>query len=483
MNTKPFFTTFAAVKNKFLLILLLAIGALTWQSCRKNDVFTKSPVTLSFSTDTVFFDTIFSKLGSNPNSPRSITLQVRVTNPTKNAVKTNISLAGNFYGLFKLNVDGKAGTNFTDVEIRGNDSIYIFVQAYIDPVGSNTPFIVTDQILFETNGTKQDVDLVAWTQDAIYFQNEVLDCSAGNLLWTSDKPIVIYDSILVPKGCTLTIEAGTQIHSYNKSCILIAGTLIVNGTTDKPAVFQGSRLDDDYKEMAGQWIGIRFLPGSSGNSISGAIIKNGFIGIEIDSMPSAGTYGLILKESIIKNMSAAGLLNYSAKLYAENNLVYNCGLYSFIGELGGTYDLFHNTFSAQSQVTGRKDPGFYLSNAPGRNNAGTILYSFPLKINVRNNIIYGSLEEEFLINDDPDGVPIASPILSNCLIKTKDLSLNTNGNILNLDPKFKSVSNSDFDLETNSPCRNAGANVGIPRDLKGRNRNTSNPSIGAYEVQ
>ena len=471
------------MKNKLTFILLLAIGAVVWQSCRKNDEFTKAAVSLKFSTDTLFFDTIFSKLGSNPNSPRSITLQVRVSNTNVNAVKTNISLAGNFYGLFKLNVDGKAGTNFTDVEIRGNDSIYIFVQAYIDPVGSNTPFIVTDQILFETNGNKQDVDLVAWTQDANYFQNEVLDCNTGNLLWTSDKPYVIYDSILVPKGCTLTIEAGTQIYNYNKSCLLVAGTLIVNGTADKPAVFQGSRLDDDYKEMPGQWIGIRFLPGSSGNQITGAIIKNAYIGIEIDSMPNAGTYGLSLKQSIIKNMSACGLLNYSAKLYAENNLIANTGLYTFIGELGGTYTLYHNTFSAQSQVTGRKDPSFYLSNAPGRDGNGTVLYRFPLKFNVQNNIIYGTLDEEFLINNDPDGLTIDAGVLTNCLIKTKTLSLNGNGNLLNFDPKFKMPSTGDFELDAGSPCRNAGTFVGVSYDLKNRNRNTAMPSMGAYEGQ
>jgi hypothetical protein len=100
---------------------------------------------------------------------------------------------------------------------------------------------------------------------------------------------------------------------------LVQGTLVVNGTIEKPAVFQGSRLDDDYKEMPGQWFGIHFLPGSSGNLITGAVIKNGVIGIRIDSMPSTGQFGLVLKESIIKNMSAVGLLNYTAKLYAENN--------------------------------------------------------------------------------------------------------------------------------------------------------------------
>lgn len=475
--------TFASLK-KILHYLFILIGlAFILQSCRKNDTFTGNPVQLNFSTDTIFFDTIFSKLGNNPNSPRSITLQVRVSNPDKNAVKTNISLAGNFYGIFKMNVDGKAGTTFKDVEIRGQDSIYIFVQAYIDQVGSNTPFIVTDQILFETNGNKQDVDLVAWAQDANYFQNEVLDCGTGNLLWTSDKPYVIYDSILVKKGCTLTIEAGTQIHNYNQSCILVEGTLIVNGTTDKPVVFQGSRLDDEYKEVAGQWIGIRILSGSSGNIITGAIIKNAYIGIEVDSMPTFGTYGLVLKQSIIKNMSACGLLNYTGKIYAENNLIANTGLYTFIGELGGTYTLIHNTFSAQSQVSGRKDPSFYLSNAPGRDNSGNVVYKFPLIFEVRNNIIYGTLDDELLINQDPDGIPISSPILTNCLIKTKDLTLATNGNILNKDPKFKSVSQGDFDLENNSPCANTGVQVNILLDLKSRNRNTNAPSIGAYEVQ
>lgn len=460
-----------------LLLLLTLLG------CRKQDTFTKSAVTLKFSSDTVFFDTLFSRLGSNPNLPRSVTMQVRVTNPTSNAVKTNIRLAGNFYGIFKLNVDGKAGDVFNDVEIRGNDSIYIFVQAYINQVGSLTPFIVTDQILFETNGSSQDVDLVAWAQDAHYLQDSILNCSSAPLLWTNDKPWVIYESVLIPKGCTLTIEAGTHIHNFNKSTIYVAGTLIVNGTIQNPVVFEGSRLDDDYKEVAGQWIGIRFLPGSSGNSISGSIIKNGYVGIEVDSMPATGTYGLTLKETIIKNMSACGLLCYTGKVYAENNLIANTGLYAFIGELGGTYDLIHNTFSAQSQITGRKDPGFYLSNAPGRDQNGNILYKFPLAFQLRNNIIWGTLDDELLLNNDPEGVPITSAVLTNCLMKTKDLNLATNGNILNRDPRFKDVSKADFDLQSNSPCRNTGVNVGIPRDLLGRNRNISAPSIGAYEVQ
>jgi hypothetical protein len=80
-------------------------------------------------------------------------------------------------------------------------------------------------------------------------------------------------------------------------------------------------------------------------------------------------------------------------------------------------------------------------------------------------------------------VPITNATLTNCVIKTKNFALAVNGNILNKDPQFKNVSQQDFDLESNSPCRNTGVGVGVFRDLKNRNRNGSNPSIGAYEVQ
>lgn len=467
------------LKNNFAFLILLLFTALF--ACKKNDVFTTKGVNLKFSTDTVFFDTIFSRLGQNPQLPRSVTLQVRVSNPDANAVKTNISLAGNIYGLFKLNVDGRSGTSFKDIEILGNDSIYIFVQAYIVQVNSNTPFIVADQILFETNGSKQDVDLIAWAQDANYIQNEILECTSNNMFWTSQKPYVIYDSILVPKGCTLTIDAGTQIYNYNNSSFLVAGTLIVNGNTDNPVVFQGSRLDDDYKELPGQWAGIRFLKGSINNRISGAIIKNGYIGIEVDSLPENSNPGLVLEQSIIKNMSAVGLLNYSANIKAENNLVYNCGLFSFIGELGGTYNLAHNTFYMGNTGTARKDPGFYLSNAPSRAANGNIQFKIPLNFSLKNNIIIGSLDDEILFNNDADGLPFGNKEFQNNLIKTLDGNLSVGNNILNTDPGFKDLFNQDFDLKAGSRCKGAGTPAGTERDLKNRLRSLGAPSIGAYE--
>ena len=70
--------------------------------------------------------------------------------------------------MFRLNVDGLPGRSFGDVEIGADDSIFIFVEVTVDPNNQNTPLVVTDSILFETNGNLQDIDLVAWGQDAYF---------------------------------------------------------------------------------------------------------------------------------------------------------------------------------------------------------------------------------------------------------------------------------------------------------------------------
>ena len=51
-----------------------------------------------------------------------------------------------------------------------------------------------------------------------------------------------------------------------------------------------------------------------------------------------------------------------------------------------------------------------------------------------NNIVYGSLEEEFLINNNAAGLPITTPIIQANLIRTKQTSLAVNGNVVKLSP-------------------------------------------------
>ncbi|MFA9214061.1 MAG: hypothetical protein ACEQSR_09495, partial [Candidatus Methylacidiphilales bacterium] len=324
----------------YIIFISIIIG-----SCRKDNIFTNDPVSLNFSTDSIDFDTIFSLKDSGIiGTPRSITLRLIVTNPNENAVKTNIQMDGNQYGIFKLNADGIPGSGnlqkIDNIEIGGKDSIYVFIQTYVNPDVSNQ-FQVIDNILFNTNGKQQKVVALTYAMNANYFKNDTI---LANTTWSDSKPYVIYDDLFIKPGVTLTIEPGVKIHSHNNSTIYVWGTLKIEGTVGNPVVLQGDRLDDDYKEVPNQWNGIHFLQSSVNNVIQGAIIKNGFVGVRVDSVSLNANPKLILTQSIIQDMGAVGLLSYSGYIKVENNLISNCGQYSVLGDLGGRYDFTFNTF-------------------------------------------------------------------------------------------------------------------------------------------
>jgi hypothetical protein len=478
-------------------ILYFALIVVLVNSCRKDDEFTSSPVTLTFSTDTISFDTIFSLRDSGSiSTPKSITLQLRVTNPNENAVKTNISLEGNSRGgVYKLNADGIPGSGLSqtinDVEIRGKDSIYIFVQAYIKQSNTTTTaFDAFDKILFNTNGKVQYVNLVSWGQDAHYFRDSVL-AENTTITWNDDKPYVIYNSILVPSTSTLKINPGVQIYSHVGSSIFVNGTLNIDGTHDKPVVLQGDRLDDDYKEVPGQWQGIHLLSQSKDNIIKRAIIKNGFIGVRVDSLSANGNPKLRMTQTIVQDMSAVGVLCYTAQVKLDNNVVSHCGQYSFIGEYGGDYELTFNTFAGVGGSQARRNASVVLSNTPYKDQ-NNIVTKFSLSYNLRNNIIWGTNEDEIDFVRDETGIfgsrKIAYNNIRSTLFRT-ELTANTadiSNNQLDFDPLFADFNKKNFRLKAGSPCIGAGIFINtFPLDIENipnpKNRNNP-PSIGAYEA-
>lgn len=446
-------------------------------------MFTNQPVNLHFSTDSVLFDTMFSKLDKQSTLPKSITFQVRVTNPASESVKTSISLLGNETGTaFRMNVDGKPGKQFDGVEIPANDSIFIFLQVYPDSIknfSNDLPFPITDYLNFNTNGNTQNVVLFGWGQNSHFLQDSVLPMA--NVTWNADRPYVIYNSILIPEGGTLTINEGVQIYNYVKSSIYVAGTLIVNGSCTNPVVFQGSRLDAAYKEEPGQWTGVHILTRSKDNQIHSAVFKNGFYGIRCDSLSINNNPKLSIDKCIFKNMAAAGIVAYSSNIKALNNLIYECGLYTMVADLGGHYVLQNNTFISPYSTIGRGDPSFILSNSPLRDSLDAIVARIELSYEITNNIITGSLDDEFSLPEDKDGLPVVNKIIRNNVLKTTDnKSFNDGNNLLNADPLFVDAYHNNFDLNGNSPCIKAGFSNGLLSDIICRTRNIP-PCIGAYE--
>ena len=133
-------------------------------ACNKDEFITDGSAKLAFSLDTVSFDTVFTQRGS-------ATLYLKLYNRHNRFIKVSrIWLEGAPQSAFRMNVDGIAGSDISDVEIPPEDSIYVFLEVTVDPDQpiSISPFIIEDQVNFMTNGNAQSVVLEAWGQNANY---------------------------------------------------------------------------------------------------------------------------------------------------------------------------------------------------------------------------------------------------------------------------------------------------------------------------
>lgn len=454
-------------------LLILVAALLLGYGCKKDSIITDPSAKLNFSADTLVFDTVFTMNGGGPE-PRSVNKRFIVYNPHNESIKTSIWIGGGNASPFRINIDGHAVSHIEDYEIMPKDSIYVFAEVTIDGGNPSNPFFVKDSIVFRTNGNIQDVKLVAWGQDAHYFKDSVLDC---NIIWGDvTKPYVIYQSVLVPQGCKLTINPGVKVYSDVGSLIYVAGTLEVKGTKDNTVVLQGARLGAAFEQVPGQWGGIHLLTTSKDNSIEFAEIKNAMVGLRVDSLSSNGQAKVKMKNTVIKNMSAVGVLGYTARLEMENCEVSNCGRFTFALDLGGDAKLNHCTFANLGGDFARRDAGFLLSNADYVD-PNNVSHSNSLAFLVTNSIIWGDLDEEMVIYTE--GLGAVNGVFDFNILKTEITGF-LPSNKLNTDPKFKDIEQGNFELDTLSPAINAATGSTMTIDLKGNPR-LGVPDLGAYE--
>lgn len=264
----------------------------SFSSCIEDGFTTLSSDVLAFNKDTVAFDTVITKLGTS-------TKQMVVYNRSKKQVNiSSIKVAGVAEkGHFHLNVDGIRGDEFHDVEIRGNDSIYIFIEAYLDEMEKNEPTLLEDSLLFVTNGVRQRVVLSAWGQDVVRINGDTI---SRNTRFTSEKPYLIYDTMYVDSTVTLTLDAGTTFLFHDKAAIRCAGKMLANGTAEEPIIWRGDRLDHVVGEigfdvMSGQWGGVIFTPPTRGNVLKHVVMKGSSIGMHCSSKYKNDTVECALK--------------------------------------------------------------------------------------------------------------------------------------------------------------------------------------------
>ena len=178
-----------------------------------DDEFTTSPShLLSFSTDSVKFDTVFTEQGA-------VTKTFKVyNNHDKSLIITSVILDDAENSGFFINVDGSKGPDIYNVEVPAKDSIYVFVEVTPKATNSNMPYLIKDSIVFVTNGVRQDVKLEAYGQDAVRKKGEII---VSDTEYTSEKPYIIYDSLVVESGATLTLSPGAKLFMHDKAKIVV----------------------------------------------------------------------------------------------------------------------------------------------------------------------------------------------------------------------------------------------------------------------
>jgi len=458
------------MKATFLLSLL--ITTLCLLGCRK-DLITSDPSTkLEFSTDSIFFDTVFTSTGS-------VTQRIKVFNRGKKAVRINeIKLYGGTSSHYQININGQAAHYLQNIELRGSDSLNVFVKVTINPNSELTPFIVTDSIGFLTNGNQQQVILQAYGQNAVFVNDEAINTDE---VWDNELPYVLYKAIKVNPAASLTIKKGAKLYFHKDAEMIIAGTLKVEGELNKPVLFSSDRLEQIYENEPGQWKGLHFLSSSKNNLINYAVIKNGTIGIRVDSLSENSGPKLLLANSMLYNMELVGLYGYQAEIAGFNNVIANCGKHLIYGINGGHYNLKQNTFVNLGIQFARNTPGLFFSNQADEHTRSAF------NLTLINNIIWGNLQDELIV--EKKGTLPFSQVIRNNLIKTRDATLEGFGNFINENPQFKTIRVNTYTLSTGSPAGNKGEDLSedtyfndwLNKDLNGRGR-VFPSDLGSYEI-
>jgi len=476
--------------KRIIYLILISFITLVY-SCQKKDVISDdTSLKLEFSNDSIIFDTVFTTLGS-------ATHRLMIYNRSNSKLKiSDISLEGGSSSQFRVNLDGESGSQFSDIEIEGNDSLFLFAKVTIDPNNVSNPFVVEDKLHFLTNNNQQEVKLVAWGQNANYILADtytqgfppykVVADSLQTIHWTSEKPYVIYGFAVIDSYGELIIDEGTKVYFHEASGLwaYADGLLKVYGTPENKVYFRGDRLEQDYSDIPGQWDRIWLMEAPQGQDhiIENAVIENGFIGLQAESFLRAATNQLKLHNVIVQNMSGIGLFSRFYNIEANNTLLANCGGYCLALTAGGNYDFKHITLANFWNFSVRNTPTLFLNNyvMDTLDNPSAI----PFNLNMGNSIVYGYNKNE--LETDMDGGADSLYFFDHCLIKTDLNTSNTsNYNLIlkNKDPLFVNPTENDYRIDTLSPAIGYGdVNIAndIPFDLEGISRLPS-PDLGVYQ--
>ncbi len=468
-----------------------------------DESFTADPADQpAFSTDTLAFDTVLTEINT-------VTRFFKVYNPHDEFLRIDdVRIAGAHPDFFRINVDGRPGPVVRDVEIPARDSIYVFVEALIDPdqPESVSPFIIEASVSFTTLGVDQQVLLVAYGQNANYLPGpdqpnriSLLTCDLGTVTWDDPRPYVLYGTLLID-SCTLVLPPGARLYVhggiannaigiYQDGLIytLPNGRFVADGTVERPVIIRDDRTEPDYE---GTWAGLRFGPESGPHTLRHARISQGIVGIYADSLSRVS-----IDHCQVFNTGGPGFLARHAFATVSNSLFYGNDGQAVALTYGGQYTLDHCTLANFGNGAEALLMNNFFCIDPPLCSEGIFLN--PLDVTVRNSIMVGSSTDECWIVDAASNDPsMLQIIMQHNLVMVDDLLgpsyypgfftdiCNPCTEWSTQDPLFLDLFKDDYHLDTMSVAIGKGVPLpGLTDDLDGKPRDPVMPDLGCYEFQ
>lgn len=354
------------MKRIFYICAILCLLA----SCHESVVSDDPALQLTFSKDTLRFDTVFSQIGSS-------TLRLMVHNGNRNALSiSKIWMQNGQY--FRANVDGEPTlSNLTNYQLNGGDSLYVFVRVYVDPLNQNSPVLLRDSLCFAVNGKVQHVFLEAYGQDVHIIRTDKRRTEfAHDAIFNADNPYLLYDTVLV--GGKLILPAGTRIYFHEGASLWALGDVDAQGTLEQPILIRGDRCDRlwdsvPYLYAAGQWDGFYLINYADAPAATYHLnyvnILSGNIGLYVQSERKKDLPLLTMTNCRVHNHTLYGLVLQHINATIANTEISNCASYC-VYLSGGEQQFVHTTIASYFnngniyvQNTTRKDQAaVYIDN-------------------------------------------------------------------------------------------------------------------------
>ena len=378
------------------LFFFIAIIAVLLTACTDSDSFgTSTGNRLTFSEDTICFDTLFSTIPSATQ-----TFWVRNERGDGIRIQTARLERSNQSG-YRVNVDGTyldpVGSDF---EVRKGDSILVFVEITTRENHEDGPQLVEDNLIFTLeSGVEQRVNLRTYSWDAQKVADLVI---SQDTTIESYVPILVNgQGIRVEEGVTLTLR-NTDFYFHDGAGIEAHGNIVAEN-----CLFRGDRLDRmfsylPYDRISGQWKGICLLSVDGQNVFTDCEIRNAVDAIMCDSTT------LYLYNTVVHNNSGEGLFARHSTIVVDY-----CQFSNAFGDCLGLYGceaiVEHSTLAQFYPFSANRGFALHFVNT-----------ELPMTLVCRNTLVTG-YADDVVSGEATDTTVVFDYRFADCLLRTPEV--------------------------------------------------------------